>query len=164
MPLAYHSIFNLCEYPKSIISKRQKMSFKLPFGCGWLGSGCFGLRFRFGNPCGFIVLRYYYLSSFNTISIVIISFTPTTRQCRRFASLTAALRIPHAFHQLRWWLFTLLNKDTFNRVNIKPLRGSVEFTFSYHPHRLSFSQRKGRYVYHSTYYCSPSLLQLERGK
>jgi hypothetical protein len=100
VPLAYHSIFNLCEYPKSIISKRQKMSFKLPFGCGWLGSGCFGLRFRFGNPCGFIVLRYYYLSSFNTISIVIISFTPTTRQCRRFASLTAALRIPHATHPL----------------------------------------------------------------
>jgi hypothetical protein len=56
----------------------------------------------------------------------------------------------------RWWLFTLLNscfanltgftllnKDTFNRVNIKPLRGLAEFAFSYSPHPLSFSKEKG---------------------
>jgi hypothetical protein len=40
------------------------------------------------------------------------------RQCRRFASLTAALRIPHAFHQL-----------SLVAIHIKPLRGLAEFTF-----------------------------------
>ena len=58
--------------------------------------------------------------------------------------------------------FTLLNKDTFNRVNIKPLRGLAEFAFSYSPHPLSFSKEKGdaKIV---LFNCSPSLIQLEKG-
>jgi len=50
VPLAHHSILNLCGYPKLVVSKRQKMSFKISYGCSGLGSGCFGLRYRFGNP------------------------------------------------------------------------------------------------------------------
>jgi hypothetical protein len=60
----------------------------------------------------------------------------------------------------RWWLFTLLNlrsnyltgftllnKDKFNRVNIKPLRGLAEILFLLiTPFSLSFSQREGRCV------------------
>jgi hypothetical protein len=83
-------------------------------GCGGLGSGCYGLRYRFGNPCGFIVPHYYYFPLLNSIIIVFIFFTTATRQCRRFASLTAALRIPHAFHQL-----------SLVAIHIKPLRGNV---------------------------------------
>jgi hypothetical protein len=55
----------------------------------------------------------------------------------------------------RWWLFTLLNscfanltgftllnKDTFNRVNIKPLRGLAEFIFSQTPPSLLFVKKR----------------------
>jgi hypothetical protein len=95
VPLASHSIFNLCEYPKSIISKRQKMSFKFPFGCGWLGSGCYGLRYRFGNPCGFIAHCYQNFQTFGASFSVLILSTMATRQC------CGSLRSPHPPHPSR---------------------------------------------------------------
>jgi len=55
---------------------------------------------------------------------------------RRRGSAGGSLRSPPPFASLTqstndsWWIFTLLNKDTFNRVNIKPLRGLDEFAFS----------------------------------
>ena len=59
-------------------------------------------------------------------------------QSLRYAqgSACGSLRSPPPFASLTqstndsWWIFTLLNKDTFNRVNIKPLRGLDEFAFS----------------------------------
>ena len=46
----------------------------------------------------------------------------------RLASLAAPSASLTQSTNCRWWLFTLLNKDTFNRVNIKPLRGLAEFS------------------------------------
>jgi hypothetical protein len=48
----------------------------------------------------FLFLCYRYFQSFDATLVISISFTMATRQCRRFASLTAALRIPHATHPL----------------------------------------------------------------
>ena len=88
---------------------------------------------------------------------------------RRFApqgSAGGSLRSPPPSASLtqfptnyRWWLFTLLNscfanltgftlinKDTFNRVNIKPLRGLAEFTFSYSPPSLNVIKLSNKYM------------------
>jgi len=73
------------------------------------------------------------------------------------------LRIPHAiFHQLSLVAITLLNKDTFNRVNIKPLRGLAEFAFLWLPPSPFFWKRKGR-CESCFIQLFPLLIHLERG-
>jgi hypothetical protein len=136
---------------QQIFHNDKKCRLKISYGCGGLGSGCYGLRYRFGNPCGFIVPHYYYFPLLNSIIIVFIFFTTATRQCRRFASLTAALRIPHAFHQL-----------SLVAIHVKPLRGLAEFAFSYSPPSPLFEKERGdaKVVLFSY---SPSLIHLERG-
>jgi hypothetical protein len=51
VPLTHHSISNLCKRFYSIIFKTTKnVVLKISIGCGVFGSGCYGLRLRFGNP------------------------------------------------------------------------------------------------------------------
>jgi hypothetical protein len=95
--------------------------------CGGLGSGCYGLRYRFGNPCGFIAHCYHNFQTFGTPFSVLILPTMAPRQC------CGSPRSPHPSH---------------------PSRNS--------PPSPLFFKREGRYEY-SFYYCSPSLIHLERG-
>jgi len=45
------------------------MSFKIPFGCDWLGSGCYGLRYGFGNPRLIIIANEVRHSSLRTNAV-----------------------------------------------------------------------------------------------
>ena len=50
MPLTHHSTSNLCKCFYSIVKNDKLCRLKISIGCGMFGSGCYGLRFRFGNP------------------------------------------------------------------------------------------------------------------
>jgi hypothetical protein len=73
------------------------MSFK-SFHITVVGSGRAATGFAIASAIlvTFLFFCYRYFQSFNAILVVSISFIMATRQCRRLASLTAALHIPHA--------------------------------------------------------------------
>jgi hypothetical protein len=113
------------------------MSFK-SFHITVVGSGRAATGFAIASAIlvAFLFFCYRYFQSFNAILVVSISFIMATRQCRRLASLAAALHIPHAiFHQL-----------SLVAIHIKPLRGLTEFTFPCSPPSPFFFKREGRCV------------------
>jgi len=155
---------NLCFLSIQIsFQNDKKCRLKISFGCGSLGSGCCGLRYRFGNPRLIVIPNEVKQSSLrmNAVSEAISKGIPTHSMRDCFALSEKGLAMTCVVLRATSFAMLMTNEgEAVPAVRLAHRRPP-------HPSRNSpppplFEKERGD-ADNSFYYCSPSLTLLERG-